>query len=43
MAEGGPFHVRDHGSEYLKRLRETGRGEMAQKFTLRQGAFGGVE
>jgi hypothetical protein len=29
MAEGGPFHVRGQLPSYLRRLRETGRGELA--------------
>ena len=34
--EGGPLHVRDHGSEYMKRLRTTGREELAEKFEGRE-------
>lgn len=31
LAEGGPLHVRDDGPAYMKRLRETGRGEIADR------------
>lgn len=35
MAEGGPFHVRDSGADYLKRLDATGRTEIASRFRSR--------
>lgn len=36
MAEGGPFHVRD-GPTYLERLRQTGRGEIADRLAAKHG------
>jgi choline-sulfatase len=36
MAEGGPFHVRDAGPAYIKRLQDTGRGEIAERFLRRK-------
>lgn len=35
MAEGGPFHVRDAGPEYFRRLEATGRGAIAARFKSR--------
>jgi arylsulfatase A-like enzyme len=35
IAEGGPLHVRDDGPAYMKRLRETGRGHLADAFETR--------
>jgi hypothetical protein len=37
MAEGGPMHVRDSGSSYLQRLRETGRGGIADRLAAKHG------
>ena len=37
MAEGGPLHVRDDGPSYLKRLRETGREEIADHLAEKHG------
>lgn len=31
LREGGPWHVRGHLKEYLERLRETGRGDWADR------------
>ena len=35
MAEGGPFHVRDEGPAYIERLKNTGRGAIAERFETR--------
>jgi choline-sulfatase len=35
MSEGGPLHVRDNGPSYLQRLRETGRGEIADRLAAK--------
>ena len=35
LAEGGPFHTRGHLSQYLKRLRATGRGQHAEALEKR--------
>lgn len=35
MAEGGPFHVRAEGAAYLKRLRATGRSDIADRLARR--------
>lgn len=35
LAEGGPWHVRGYLGSYLKRLRETGRGQWADLFAER--------
>jgi arylsulfatase A-like enzyme len=40
LAEGGPFHLRDAGSSYLERLRETGRAGIAERFATRQRPVG---
>jgi arylsulfatase A-like enzyme len=37
LKEGGPMHVRDDGPVYLKRLRETGRGEIAERLAQKHG------
>ena len=39
LAEGGPFHMRGELPAYLARLRETGRGALAERLARhRQGA-----
>jgi choline-sulfatase len=35
MAEGGPLHARQGGAAYLKRLRETGREEVAERLRVK--------
>lgn len=37
MAEGGPLHVRDAGPDYLNRLRNTGRSEIAERLAKKHG------
>jgi choline-sulfatase len=38
LQDGGPFHVRGRLADYLARLRETGRGELATALMARHGA-----
>ena len=40
LAEGGPLHARGQLPEYLKRLRETGRGEFADRLVANHPAEG---
>ncbi|MDA3874074.1 MAG: sulfatase-like hydrolase/transferase [Kiritimatiellae bacterium] len=37
LAEGGPLHVRDDGPAYMKRLRETGRADAADRLSAKHG------
>ncbi|MGF1453515.1 MAG: sulfatase [Opitutales bacterium] len=37
MSEGGPFHAREAGKQYLERLRQTGRGEAADRLAAKHG------
>ncbi|MGA0334446.1 MAG: sulfatase, partial [Kiritimatiellia bacterium] len=42
MKEGGPLHARGDIPAYLQRLRETGRGEIADRFETRSAAHSGA-
>ena len=35
MQEGGPLHIRPEGEKYIKRLKATGRAEIAERFETR--------